>query len=427
MIRSSAQPSTKACASSALANETCAICACLRCRTFTCGAATTTTLMRRRGDSRPRQRGGQAYLHTAVAPDDSLDAPFGRTRREGDLDPAGPHGSCQKARDLVRCHAPRHAPRQTHTADAPLMSIRLTFEHENFLGDIKKKFCSHLSPPFAAALLVIKGDAGSSIACDPLRAAAHVDLQREDGRHRPSHLAAHHHLCVADHCHLLGHDACDRNDAEHRCARRAPLCVVQPWRVPVLHVAPLPKRRNASSAFGALCADTVASPWLNLRVRDSRCHTRRNCWHRVHGAAVRDDATGLRAIHGELFARRAHQVCRGLPPRVPLVRRHPSRCVGPQGMGLLEPGDAPVELRARGRLCRGEPRPGCVLYAGGQTEEKDVKRRMKRERPASELRDCSWRLRLPSTGVSGRKRSPRGTLQNVSTSSRCVRVCNVVV
>ena len=138
MIRSSAQPSTKACASSALANETCAICACLRCRTFTCGAATTTTLMRRRGDSRPRQRGGQAYLHTAVAPDDSLDAPFGRTRREGDLDPAGPHGSCQKARDLVRCHAPRHAPRQTHTADAPLMSIRLTFEHENFLGDLKK-------------------------------------------------------------------------------------------------------------------------------------------------------------------------------------------------------------------------------------------------------------------------------------------------
>ena len=145
MIRSSAQPSTKACASSALANETCAICACLRCRTFTCGVATTTTLMRRRGDSRPRQRGGQAYLHTAVAPDDSLDAPFGRTRREGDLDPAGPHGSCQKARDLVRCHAPRHAPRQTHTADAPLMSIRLTFVHENFLGDLEKKFFSHLS------------------------------------------------------------------------------------------------------------------------------------------------------------------------------------------------------------------------------------------------------------------------------------------
>jgi hypothetical protein len=91
MIRSSAQPSTKACASSALANETCAICACLRSRILTCGAATTTTLVRRRGDSRPRQRGGQAYLHTAVAPDDSLDAPFGRTRREGDLDPAGPH------------------------------------------------------------------------------------------------------------------------------------------------------------------------------------------------------------------------------------------------------------------------------------------------------------------------------------------------
>jgi hypothetical protein len=91
MIRSSAQPSTKACASSALANETCAICACLRSRIFTCGAATTTTLVRRRGDSQPRQRGGQAYLHTAVAPDDSLDAPFGRTRREGDLDPAGPH------------------------------------------------------------------------------------------------------------------------------------------------------------------------------------------------------------------------------------------------------------------------------------------------------------------------------------------------
>jgi hypothetical protein len=91
MIRSSAQPSTKACASSALANETCAICACLRSRILTCGAATTTTLVRRRGDSRPRQRGGQAYLHTAVAPDDSLDAPFGRTRWEGDLDPAGPH------------------------------------------------------------------------------------------------------------------------------------------------------------------------------------------------------------------------------------------------------------------------------------------------------------------------------------------------
>lgn len=91
MIRSSAQPSTKACASSALANETCAICACLRSRILTCGAATTTTLVRRRGDSQPRQRGGQAYLHTAVAPDDSLDAPFGRTRREGDLDPAGPH------------------------------------------------------------------------------------------------------------------------------------------------------------------------------------------------------------------------------------------------------------------------------------------------------------------------------------------------
>lgn len=62
-------------------------------------------------------------------------------------------------------------------------------------------------------------DAGSSIAGVPLRAAAHVDVQREDGRHRPSHLAAHHHLCVADHCHLLGHDACDRNDAEHRCAK----------------------------------------------------------------------------------------------------------------------------------------------------------------------------------------------------------------
>ena len=150
---------------------------------------------------------------------------------------------------------------ETHTADAPLMSIRLTFVHENFLGDLEKKFFSHLS---SAPLLVIKSDAGRSIACDPLRAAAHVDLQREDGRHRPSHLAAHHHLCVADHCHLLGHDACDRNDAEHRCARRAPLCVVQPWRVPVRHVAPLPKRRNASSAFGALCADTVASPSFPL-------------------------------------------------------------------------------------------------------------------------------------------------------------------
>ena len=402
MIRSSAQPSTKACASSALANETCAICACLRCRTFTCGAATTTTLMRRRGDSRPRQRGGQAYLHTAVAPDDSLDAPFGRTRREGDLDPAGPHGSCQKARDLVRCYAPRHARLVRHTPRTRPSCQFVSLLCTKIFWAIWKKNSFHTS--LDAPLLVIKSDAGRSIACDPLRAAAHVDLQREDGRHRPSHLAAHHHLCVADHCHLLGHDACDRNDAEHRCARRAPLCVVQPWRVPVRHVAPLPKRRNASSAFGALCADTVASPWLNLRVRDSRCHIRRNCWHRVHGAAVRDDATGLRAIHGELFARRAHQVCRGLPPRVPLVRRHPSRCVGPQGMGLLEPGDAPVELRARGRLCRGEPRPGCVLYAGGQTEEKDVKRRMKRERPASELRDCSWRLRLPSTGVPGRDR-----------------------
>ena len=146
MIRSSAQPSTKACASSALANETCAICACLRCRTFTCGAATTTTLMRRRGDSRPRQRGGQAYLHTAVAPDDSLDAPFGRTRREGDLDPAGPHGSCQKgSRPRAVLRSTSRTFSETHTADAPLMSIRLTFVHENFLGDLGKKFFSHLS------------------------------------------------------------------------------------------------------------------------------------------------------------------------------------------------------------------------------------------------------------------------------------------
>ena len=50
----------------------------------------------------------------------------------------------------------------------------------------------------------------------------------------------------------------------------APLCVVHPWRLPVRHAAPLPKRHSSSSAFGALCADTVASPWLNLRVRDSR-------------------------------------------------------------------------------------------------------------------------------------------------------------
>ena len=146
MIRSSAQPSTKACASSALANETCAICACLRCRTFTCGAATTTTLMRRRGDSRPRQRGGQAYLHTAVAPDDSLDAPFGRTRREGDLDPAGPHGSCQKARDLVRCYAPRHARLVRHTPrtrpSCQFVSLLCT---KIFWAILEKKFFSHLS------------------------------------------------------------------------------------------------------------------------------------------------------------------------------------------------------------------------------------------------------------------------------------------